>query len=130
MKITKEMTNGEIYQEADRLLTAFPGDEDKAFPVKSLFLLRKNTKNFIEAAQDIEKLRMEVIQKYGKVDPEDETKYSFSPDVIEKANSELTDLIDLKQEITYYTFPLEALGDIEITGAQMDAIEMFIDYEE
>lgn len=130
MKITKEMTNGEIYQEAERLLTAFPDNEDQVFPVKSLFLLRKNTKNFVEAAQEIEKLRMEVIQKYGEVDSEDETKYSFSPEVVQKANAELADLIELKQEITYYTFPLEALGDIEITGAQMDAIEIFIDYEE
>lgn len=130
MKITKEMTNGEIYQEAEKLLTAFPDDEDQKFPVKSLFLLRKNVKNFIDAAQEIEKLRMEVIQKYGVKDPEDENKYSFSADIVEKANSELTDLVELKQEVTYYTFSLEALGDIELTGAQMDAIEMFIDYEE
>ena len=129
MKITKMMKNAEIYTTAENLLTAFPQGEEGKFPVKSLFLLRKNIKAFTDLAQEIEKIRMEIIQKYGKPSEEDENKYIFEGDNVEKVNADLNELVECEQEVSFYTFKLDDLGDVELTNAQMDAIMDFIDYE-
>ena len=65
MKVTKTMKNVNIYSTAENLLTAFPQNEEGKIPVKALFLLRKNIKTFVDLAQEIEKTRTEIIQKYG-----------------------------------------------------------------
>jgi len=130
MKITKMMKNDEIYTIAENLLTVFPQEEEGKFPVKPLFLLRKNIKAFTDLAQEIEKTRMEIIQKYGKPSEEDANKYTFEGDNIEKVNNDLNDLISLEQEVSYYTIDLDSLGDVELTNNQMDALINFIDYDE
>ena len=129
MKITKTMKNSEIYTIAENLLQVFPQGEEGKFPVKALFLLRKNIKNFTDLAQEIEKARMEIIQKYGKPSEEDENRYVFEGENVDLVNTDLTELIDCEQEVSYYTFSIDSLGDVELTNAQMDAIMDFIDEE-
>ena len=129
MKITKIMKNAEIYTMAENLLEQFPSGEEGKFPVKALFLLRKNIKAFTDLAQEIEKLRMEIIEKYGKPTEEDPNKYSFEGENIDLVNKDLNDLVECEQEVSYYTFSIDSLGDVELTNAQMDAIMDFIDYE-
>lgn len=129
MKITKMMKNAEIYTTAENLLEQFPNGEDSKFPVKALFLLRKNIKVFTDLAQEIEKTRMEIIEKYGTPTEEDPNKYSFEGENIELVNKDLNELVECEQEVSYYTFSIDALGDVELTNAQMDAIMDFIDYE-
>lgn len=130
MKITKTMKNAEIYTIAENLLEQFPQGEESKFPVKALFLLRKNIKIFTELAQEIEKTRMEIIQKYGKPAEDDPSKYSFEGENIDAVNNDLNELVECEQEISYYTFDIDNLGDVELTNAQMDAIIIFIDYDE
>ena len=129
MKITKIMKNAEIYTMAENLLEQFPSGEEGKFPVKALFLLRKNIKVFTDLAQEIEKLRMEIIEKYGKPTEEDPNKYSFEGENIDLVNKDLNELVECEQEVSYYTFSIDSLGDVELTNAQMDAIIDFIDYE-
>ena len=131
MKVTKEMSNGQIYTQAEMLVSAFgEGQADEKFPSRVLFFLRKNMKDFLELAQEIEKLRMDIIEKYGTPDKEDETKYVFENKDIELVNKELQDLIDIKQEVSYYTFKLDDIASLELTTSQMDAIMDFIEYDE
>lgn len=131
MKVTKEMSNGQIYTQAEMLVSAFgEGQADEKFPSRVLFFLRKNMKDFLELAQEIEKLRMDIIEKYGTPDEEDETKYVFENKDIELVNKELQDLIDIKQEVSYYTFKLDDIASLELTTSQMDAIMDFIEYDE
>jgi len=129
MKITKMMKNAEIYTIAENLLQQFPQGEESKFPVKALFLLRKNIKAFTDLAQEIEKLRMEIIEKYGKPTEDDPNKYAFEGENIDLVNKDLNDLVECEQEVSYYTFSIDSLGDVELTNAQMDAIMDFIDYE-
>lgn len=129
MKITKIMKNSDIYATAENLLMSFPQGEEEKFPVKALFLLRKNIKSFTDLAQEIEKTRMEIIQKYGKPSENDPDKYEFEGENIEAVNNDLNELVECEQEVSYYTFSLDSLGDVELTNAQMDAIIDFIDYE-
>lgn len=130
MKITKNLTNAEIYSKAEDLLQAFPSGEENKIPVKALFLLRKNIKVYTELAQEIEKARIEIIQKYGKPSEEDENRYIFEGENAEKVNKELNELVSCEQEVSYYTFSLTSLGDVEFSNAQMDAIMDFIDFDE
>lgn len=130
MKITQMMKNSQIYSTAEKLLENFPEGQEGKFPVKALFLLRKNIKIYTELAQEIEKARMEIIQKYGKPTEEDSNKYSFEGENIDAVNKDLGELIDCEQEISYYTIDINSLGDVELTNAQMDAIIDFIDYDE
>jgi len=129
MKVTKIMKNSEIYTTAENLLTAFPQNEEGKIPVKALFLLRKNIKTFVDLAQEIEKTRTEIIQKYGKPSETDPDKYEFEGENIDAVNKDLNELVDCEQEVSYYTFSLDSLGDVELTNAQMDTIIDFIDYE-
>lgn len=130
MKITKMVKNSQIYSTAEKLLENFPEGQEGKFPVKALFLLRKNIKIYTELAQEIEKARMEIIQKYGKPTEEDPNKYSFEGENIDAVNKDLGELIDCEQEVSYYTIDINSLGDVELTNAQMDAIIDFIDYDE
>lgn len=129
MKVTKTMKNSEIYTTAENLLMAFPQGEEGKFPVKALFLLRKNIKSFVDLAQEIEKARTEIIQKYGKPSEADPDKFEFEGENIELVNKDLGELVDCEQEVSYYTFSLDSLGNVELTNAQMDAIIDFIEYE-
>ena len=129
MKVTKTMNNAEIYGLAENLITAFPQGEEGKIHVKPLFLLRKNIKTFTELAQEIERTRTDIIQKYGKPSESDPDRYEFEGENIELVNKDLGELVDCEQEVTYYTFSLDSLGDVELTNAQMDAIIDFIDYE-
>lgn len=130
MKKTINLTNADIYAKAEALLQAFPAEEESKIPVQALFLLRKNIKVYTELAQEIEKARIEIIQKYGKPSEEDENRYTFEGENIEKVNTDLNDLVSCEQEVSYYTFSLSALGDVEFSNAQMDAIMDFIEFDE
>lgn len=131
MKTTKTFKNGEIFEMATNLIEAFPQDSEsasKTYPIKVLFYLRKNMKVLTELAQDIEKTRIEIIQKYGKPTEEDPEQYTFGDqENIDKANKEFEELFGLEQEVTIYTIPLEAFNDMELTEKQMDAVMEMIE---
>ncbi len=130
MKKTETMNNERIYAIAEMLLKEFSAEEDKMFPAMPLFALRKNIKTFTELAQEIEKVRMDIIQKYGKPSEEDSNRYVFDDSVVETVNKELVDLISIEQEVSYYTIKIKDLANIELTSGQMDAIITFIEDEE
>lgn len=126
MQTTKTLKNGEIFEMATNLIEAFQKDTEsgeKTYPIKVLFYLRKNMKTLTELAQDIEKARVEIIQRYGTPSEENPEQYQFeTQEKIDAANKEFEELFGLEQEVTIYTIPLEAFNDMELTEKQMDAI--------
>lgn len=131
MQITKTLKNGEIFEMATNLIEAFQKDtesEEKTYPIKVLFYLRKNMKTLTELAQDIEKARVEIIQRYGTPSEENPEQYQFeTQEKIDAANKEFEELFGLEQEVTIYTIPLEAFNDMELTEKQMDAVMEMIE---
>ena len=127
MQTTKTLKNGEIFEMATNLIEAFQKDTEsgeKTYPIKVLFYLRKNMKTLTELAQDIEKARVEIIQRYGTPSEENPEQYQFeSQEKIDAANKEFEELFGLEQEVTIYTIPLEAFNDMELTEKQMDAVD-------
>ena len=131
MKTTKTLKNGEIFEMATNLIEAFQKDTEsgeKTYPIKVLFYLRKNMKTLTELAQDIEKARVEIIQRYGTPSEENPEQYQFeTQEKIDAANKEFEELFGLEQEVTIYTIPLEAFNDMELTEKQMDAVMEMIE---
>lgn len=131
MQTTKTLKNGEIFEMATNLIEAFQKDTEsgeKTYPIKVLFYLRKNMKILTELAQDIEKARVEIIQRYGTPSEENPEQYQFeTQEKIDAANKEFEELFGLEQEVTIYTIPLEAFNDMELTEKQMDAVMEMIE---
>lgn len=131
MQTTKTLKNGEIFDMATNLIEAFQKDTEsgeKTYPIKVLFYLRKNMKTLTELAQDIEKARVEIIQRYGTPSEENPEQYQFeTQEKIDAANKEFEELFGLEQEVTIYTIPLEAFNDMELTEKQMDAVMEMIE---
>lgn len=123
----KTMTNLEIYAYADALMNSF--NEDVKLPVKVNFYLQKNTTRLVEAAKDIEKTRMEIIERYG-TRTEDGENIEVSADMAETVNKELEDLFALEQEIKVNEIALDAFDGIDLTSAQVAAISFMIKDEE
>lgn len=123
----KTMTNLEIYAYADALMNAFK--EEITLPVKVNFYLQKNMTRMIDAGKEIEKTRMEIIQKYG-TPTEDGQSVEVAAEMVETVNKELEDLFALEQEIKVNEIALDAFDSIDLTSAQVGAIAFMIKDEE
>ena len=123
----KTMTTLEIYAYADAFVNAFK--EEITLPVKVNFYLQKNMTRMIEAGKEIEKTRMDIIQKYG-TPTEDGQNIEVSADMVETVNKELEDLFALEQEIKVNEIALDAFDGIDLTSAQVAAIAFMIKDEE
>lgn len=123
----KTMTNLEIYAYANALMDAFK--EDIVLPVKVNFYLQKNMTRMVEAGKEIEKTRMDIIQKYG-TPTEDGQNIEVPAEMVEAVNKELEDLFALEQEIKVNEIALDAFDGIDLTSAQVAAIAFMIKDEE
>lgn len=121
------MTNLEIYAYANALMDAFK--EDIVLPVKVNFYLQKNMTRMVEAGKEIEKTRMDIIQKYG-TPTEDGQNIEVPAEMVETVNKELEDLFALEQEIKVNEIALDAFDGIDLTSAQVAAITFMIKDEE
>lgn len=120
------LTNNEIYTYARKLAEAF-NDTEQKLPIKISFYLQKNKTTLLELAQDIEKARMEIAQKYGELD-EVGTQYIIPAEAVETAGQELDDLLNLEQEVQIYTINIDTLNmDLAITNGQMEALMFMIE---
>ena len=95
-------------------------------PVKANFLIQKNLKIFVEAAEEIEKARLEIGQHYGVLN-EEAQHYVIPDDKLDIAQQEVIDLLNIEQELDIKTFSIDALGDIDLTPKQMQALMFMIE---
>ena len=128
----KMYANSEIYNMGTELLKHFGGDnaDNLIFPIKFSFYFQKNMKAIVEAAQDIEAKRVEIIKKFGNATEEEPTNFIIPEDKLDEATKEVNELFELEQEIPIYTTSLDSLGDISMTPAQVSAISFMIQEEE
>ena len=118
-------TNEEIYNIGNQLSEVF-GEEDNKhfFSAKINFLIQKNKKVLLNAAVDIEKVRLSILNKYGS--QQEDGQLFIPPEKIQDANKELIDLLQIKQELNIYKIDFEDLEGIEFTAAQMKALMFMI----
>lgn len=117
------LTNLEIYTTAQALMENITTDMN--LPVKVGFYIQKNMKKMTELAQEIEKSRMEIFDKYGEKD-EENNQYKFDKSVQEQVQQELNDLFDLTQDVKTNMLELDWFDDIDLTANQIAAISYMI----
>lgn len=119
------MTNLEIYNIANNLLSAFD-DNSQKLPVKVNFFLQKNKKTLMTLAQEIEEARFNIANTYGT--QTEEGNYAIEADKIEKAQAELNQLFNIDQDINIMKINYNDLDpDMELTTAQMEALMFMIE---
>lgn len=129
MVIRKNMTNNEIYTHANNLLSEFEDIASLSLPVKVHFYFQKNMDTVVKMAQDIDKSRTEILDKYGSIDPETQN-YKFEEENVEKVNQDIMDLFSLEQEVKIHVIPLEWIENMELTAKQVNAFTFMMDLEE
>ena len=117
------LTNLEIYTTAQALMESITTDIN--LPVKVGFYIQKNMKKMTELAQEIEKSRMEIFDKYGEKD-EENNQYKFDKSVQEQVQKELNDLFDLTQDVKTNMLELDQFDDIDLNANQIAAISYMI----
>lgn len=117
------LTNLEIYTTAQALMESITTDIN--LPVKVGFYIQKNMKKMTELAQEIEKSRMEIFDKYGEKD-EENNQYKFDKNVQEQVQKELNDLFDLTQDVKTNMLELDWFDDIDLNANQIAAISYMI----
>lgn len=121
------LTNLEIYTTAQALMENITTDIN--LPVKVGFYIQKNMKKMTELAQEIEKSRMEIFDKYGEKD-EENNQYKFDKNVQEQVQKELNDLFDLTQDVKTNMLELDWFDDIDLNANQIAAISYMITDDE
>lgn len=124
----KMMKNLEIYNLANALLENFQ-DNNMTLPVKVNFYFQKNMSTIVEMAQDIDKSRIAIFDKYGNRD-EENNQYTFDPSVTDQVNQELQDLFELEQEVKINLLKLDWFDKVELTSQQVAAITFMIEDDE
>ena len=117
------LTNLEIYTTAQALMENITTDMN--LPVKVGFYIQKNMKKMTELAQEIEKSRMEIFDKYGEKD-EENNQSKFDKSVQEQVQKELNDLFDLTQDVKTNMLELDWFDDIDLNANQIAAISYMI----
>lgn len=117
------LTNLEIYTTAQALMENITTDMN--LPVKVGFYIQKNMKKMTELAQEIEKSRMEIFDKYGEKD-EENNQYKFDKSVQEQVQKELNDLFNLTQDVKTNMLELDWFDDIDLNANQIAAISYMI----
>lgn len=117
------LTNLEIYTTAQALMENITTDIN--LPVKVGFYIQKNMKKMTELAQEIEKSRMEIFDRYGEKD-EENNQYKFDKSVQEQVQKELNDLFDLTQDVKTNMLELDWFDDIDLNANQIAAISYMI----
>lgn len=122
-------TNEEIYNIGNQLSKVF-GEEDNQhfFSAKINFLIQKNKKVIIDAAVEIEKVRLEIVSKYATQN--EDGQINVAPDKIQEVNKELAELLAIEQELNIYMLNFEDLEGLEFTAAQMQALMFMIEEPE
>lgn len=119
-----ELTNKEIYLIGQNFNEAFK-DSKEYYPAKVSFYVQFNMKKIFDAIDIIEEVKNNIICHYGIYD-EATKKHTFSQENYEKANQELEDLANLKQELDLYLLDLDDIEKMTFTFDQMKAILFMI----
>lgn len=125
MVVRKNMSNLVIYNKANALLQEFSQLEDMILPVKVHFYLQKNMEKIVSMAQELEKQRIAIVEKYN-ITPENKQE----SETLEQANKDIEELFSLEQEVKIYMLPLEWLEEVELNSKQVQAFSFMLECED
>ena len=122
-----KLTNLQIYNYANALLTEFGANCNIKLPVRINFFLQKNLQTLMSLAREIEEARMNIVREYGNPAEEDGA-YFIPEEKVEAAQKELADLLALEQEVQIHTVKIDAFDDsLTLSMKQMEALMFMIE---
>ena len=125
----KQFSNQEILMYAEQLNKTFlENDKDIELPIKINFYLQKNMKTLMDAAQDVNNLRLKIGNKYGVFDEKTSSYLIKDPDNLKKAQYDMEQLLSIDQVLNIHMISLSDLEkEAKLTVAQMNAMYFMID---
>lgn len=118
-----KIINRQIYDLYQELTSAFL-NEKRYFPAKVNYIIQKNLKTLYQLTQEIENIRLNIVEQYGEI--KENYECVILPENISIATKELNDLSNIEQDINILYLQLKDIEDIEFTPAQMGAILFMI----
>lgn len=121
-----KLTNLQVTTILQKISQSFFNDEvkNKYLPIKLNFAIQKNLATLGQHNMAIESGKKTICEEYGIRDGD---KYIFDNDKVDIANQELQDLYSVETDLPISTVSLNAIENIELTPAQMDAIMFMIE---
>lgn len=89
-------------------------------PVGVNFYIQKNFLELENKYAMIQTLRQKIAEKFG--DYQEDGTYRFSAENLKKANKELEDLEQIKEEINIINIPLSDIKDVEMSTEHLQAL--------
>lgn len=124
----KQFSNKEILSYAKILAQVFlNSSNDIELPVRVNFYLQKNIKTFLNAAQDIDEMRLKIGKKYGELNIQTKSYEIKDINKLELAQRDLDNLLSIDQVLDIYMISLKDIEALTLTVAQMNAMLFMID---
>lgn len=123
----KQFSNKEILSYAQTLKQVFlDSSKDIELPVRVNFYLQKNIKTFLNAAQEIDEMRLKIGKKYGELNAQTRSYEIKDANKLELAQQDLDNLLLIDQVLDIYMISLKDIETLTLTVAQMNAILFMI----
>lgn len=125
----KQFSNREILLYAEQLQKIFLDlGQDIELPIKINFFLQKNIKTLLDAAQEIDEMRLKIGKKYGTYDSTTQSYHIQGKENLEKAQQEISNLLSIDQVLDINLISLTELQNTtHLTIGQMNAMLFMID---
>jgi hypothetical protein len=121
-----KVTNLEAINYYNSLQSLSEEDKTTQLPVKLAYAVVRNSKLLEPIAIDTVDIRQKILAKYGQPQDDGES-YKILPDKIEYVNKEIDSLFEIENDVNLLTFPLDSLGDCELSINSMEALYFMID---
>lgn len=120
------LTNGQIYNSAQKLIK-FNENFHKELSVVLNYYIQNNINKLMQAGIEIEKSINFISNKYGEPSRDDPNIIIIKDEYKEKAQKELDDLANIKQNVDIHLIKLSELKDLKLSSEDLQALLFMIE---
>lgn len=121
----KKMSNAQIFALSNKFIPML-NSETRYMPAKISYFMHKNRIKLVEQMGLIEEARVNIIKHYGVLN-ETAGLYDVPDSVLNEANKELNELLEIEQDVEISMIKLSDLEGIDFTFEQMEALSFMIE---
>ena len=118
--------NKNILKYYEQLKQVFENDI-KYLPARVAFIIIKNKLLLNQLSEEIYDMKNQIIKKYGTLKDENEEIYNIPSELLQSAQKELDDLLEVEQNIHILKLKFSDIENLEFTFNQMEAIMFMIE---
>jgi hypothetical protein len=121
----KKMSNAQIFALSNKFIPML-NSETRYMPAKISYFMHKNRIKLVEQMGLIEEARVNIIKHYGVLN-ETTGLYDVPDSVLNEANKELNELLEIEQDVEISMIKLSDLEGIDFTFEQMEILAFMIE---